>query len=168
MNGKPSIKENGMIAIIYKTHTDVQPETIIVDCADPRLRDSFEKFPREGLGLENGQYIRLPLFGGPAAFTRQAYFGYQYKHLKIQIDTALKHWPSSIKRIVLIAHQQCAIYKDMSLTDDDARKDLFKAARHLREAFPKMEIELYYGKFSNTEKTGMFFEKVEQPALQPT
>jgi len=165
----PTGDERKMSRKEHLTVPDVQPEVIDFYCSDPRLKDAFEEFLDDDLGLK-GKHIPMPKFGGPAAFANQSQLFADYSDLKTQIAFAREHWPHSIKRFVLVAHEQCGYYKEKLSQNgqvDLERRDLFKAALYLQKAYPGMEIELYYGRFTNAEKTRMSFEKVERHALQP-
>jgi hypothetical protein len=70
------------------------------------------------------------------------------------------------KRIVAIAHQDCAWYKQRKFLGFkiDLRErqigDLLRVAARLKEAFPNMTIETYYARLEGKDPERVVFERV--------
>ncbi len=127
-------------------------------CSDGRIGAHFDDFIQNGLTLP--RYDRLCLPGGPACLA-----GHQQAHLEEQgVLDELKflYEVHGLDRIVLIAHQGCAFYKNrLDLTEPRLelvqKADLVRAAAYVHRVTGLDQIEGYFARLVDGQ---MQFEKV--------
>ena len=125
-----------------------QADTLVVHCSDHRIQAAVQEFLNNSLKL-NGSYDALAIPGGPQALTLVEYLP--------KLSWALGKWlrflvdAHELKRIVLIAHQDCGWYKQLpfhlfgsSEPRTQQEDDLRRARRSLASNFPQVGVELYY------------------------
>jgi hypothetical protein len=138
-----------------KLKTD-RAETLVVHCSDHRCQAAFFEFLNQHLGL-NGNYELLALPGGPQCMTLVEYLP--------KFSWALTKWVRhlvdslALKRVVLIAHQDCGWYKQLPfhlLGLDNPRQrqedDLRSVRAALARDFPHLRVELYFAGFDTTSQ----------------
>jgi len=123
-------------------------EVLVVHCSDHRFQAGIHEFLNQGLKLgENYDLLVIP--GGPQYLTLVEYIpkfawasGRWFRYLVEQHE---------LKRLVLIAHQDCGWYKSLPLhlhsspePRDRQEEDLRRAHRWLAQEFPEIHTELYY------------------------
>ena len=95
--------------------------------------------------------------------------GWYPEHVRVRLwnQKAGRHDELVIpKRIVAIAHQDCAWYKQRKFLGFkiDLRErqigDLLRVAARLKEAFPNMTIETYYARLEGKDPERVVFERV--------
>jgi len=127
-------------------------------CSDGRIGAHFDDFIQNGLTLP--RYDRLCLPGGPACLA-----GHPQAHLEEQgVLDELKflYEVHGLDRIVLIAHQGCAFYKNrLDLTEPRLelvqKADLVRAAAYVHRVTGLDQIEGYFARLVDGQ---MQFEKV--------
>lgn len=127
-------------------------------CSDGRIGAHFDDFIQNGLTLP--RYDRLCLPGGPACLA-----GHQQANLEEQgVVDELKflYEVHGLKRIVLVAHQGCAFYKNiLNLTEPRLelvqKADLVRAAAYVHRVTGLDQIEGYFARLVDGQ---MQFEKV--------
>ena len=127
-------------------------------CSHGRIGAHFDDFIQNGLTLP--RYDRLCLPGGPACLA-----GHQQAHLEEQgVLDELKflYEVHGLDRIVLIAHQGCAFYKNrLDLTEPRLelvqKADLVRAAAYVHRVTGLDQIEGYFARLVDGQ---MQFEKV--------
>ncbi len=137
--------------------------TLVVECADRAFRRAFLEFRLKSLGLSEGEYYVLKVFGGAAWLARPVEFPDRYKILVEDILWACEEFPS-INRIILKNHHKCLFYQhkvaDSKFDTELARRDVPVAYRNLRPLVPeRINIEMYYARIINTQGE-VDFEKI--------
>lgn len=127
-------------------HADT--EVLVVHCSDHRFQAGIREFLNRGLNLgENYDLLIIP--GGPQCLTLVEYLP--------KFSWAGTRWfrylleNHDLKRLILIAHQDCGWYKSLPLHLHSSRnprerqeEDLRRAHRSLMKDFSELQIELYY------------------------
>lgn len=116
-----------------------------VYCSDGRLGGSFDEFLQNGLGLP--RYDRLAVPGGAACLAGHLSTHREEEGVVEQLRFLIHI--HRIERVVLIAHQNCAFYRDRLFVGDadlEARQstDLAAAARRIADYGPHLEIEAHF------------------------
>jgi carbonic anhydrase len=155
-----------MGAPIYESRVPfnaTRPDTVIISCVDGRWREQIEEFTVQHLGADlHCDFLAVP--GGIEPLTLfdlvPKDFNFFRRRLEALVDT------HGTKRIVAIAHQDCAWYKARKLgpvtLDLKARQigDLQKVAKRLREAFPDLAVETYFARLEGSHPARVVFEAV--------
>ena len=115
--------------------------TLVVGCCDGRYLRAMERFlKRRGIDLHD--LVTMP--GGPArlCFETAPFLEYQDTLEAIELMVDLH----GTRRIVLIAHADCAYYVKRHGTSEMPRQcdDLAAAASLLRSRLPQVDVDLYY------------------------
>jgi len=123
-------------------------EVLVVHCSDHRFHAGILEFLDRGLNLgENYDMLILP--GGPQCLTlveylpKFAWVGRRW--FRYLVDN------HELKRLILIAHQDCGWYESLPLhlhssskPRDRQEEDLRRARGSLLQEFPEIVVELYY------------------------
>jgi len=127
-----------------------EPETdvLAVHCSDYRFHAGYQEFLNKKLNLE-GNYDLLAIPGGPQCLTLVEYLPkFSWSSLKWFRFLVDAH---SVKRLILIQHQDCAWYRTVPLhlhSSPEPRlrqeEDLRRARAALAKERPQLGIELYY------------------------
>lgn len=151
----------------YGAIQNPEPTAIVIYCSDPRFQKAFDEFIEQELGLKKGEFIPLVIAGGAGVLARPEQLPKEFKFIKERIELFISHF-SSISRIVLINHEDCAYYKTLKdrvlgfiashLTH--SKDDLSIVEKILRRLLQKTNIELYYARFQNPERIKIVFEKI--------
>jgi hypothetical protein len=142
---KPSSKVN-------RADTDV----LVVHCSDHRFQAGFYEFLNLELNLDEN-YDLLAIPGGPQCLTLVEYLPkFSWASRKWFRHLVEAHAP---RRIILIAHRDCAWYKSLpfflhSASEPRQRQeeDLRRARRALTEDFPGSNVELYYAGWDSNDR----------------
>ncbi|MFB3924272.1 MAG: hypothetical protein ACE145_21330 [Terriglobia bacterium] len=137
---------------VEHAHTDV----LVVHCSDHRFVAGLQDFLNQGLNLRSN-YDLLVLPGGPQCLTLVEYlpkFSWAgMKWFRFLVDA------HELKRLILIAHQDCGWYKELPLhlhtTSDPRRRqeeDLHRARTVLNKEFPDMRVDLYYAGWDSSDR----------------
>lgn len=128
-------------------------------CSDGRVGEHFDQFLHEGLALP--RYDRVALPGGPACLA-----GHPQAHLEEQgVVDELRFLVEAhgLKRVVLIAHENCAFY-GVRLGLDGRRMELVQRADLVRAAAVVRRvtgIDAVDGYFARLVERNIQFEPVE-------
>ena len=115
-----------------------------VYCSDGSFGEQMDEFLHEGLRLP--RYDRVAIPGGAGCLASHA-CAFQAKHaLERQLEFLIRE--HGLNRIVLIAHEGCAFYRDLWLglrtMKQQQAVDLEKAATAIRMANPQVEVAMYF------------------------
>ncbi len=136
---------------LYQSSAEInhaETDVLVVHCSDHRFQVGLHEFLNDGLHL-NGNYDLLVIPGGPQCMTLVEYlpkFSWAaWKWFRFLVDA------HHIKRLILIAHQDCGWYKELpfhlhgsSNPRDRQEEDLARVRRALGKDFPTLLVELYY------------------------
>jgi hypothetical protein len=145
--------------VVYRSRAPFDERRVgaaAVYCSDGRFGEQMDEFLHEGLGLP--RYDRVALPGGAACLAGHS-CAYHAKHaLERQLEFLIRE--HALSRVVLIAHEGCAFYRDLWLglrtMQEQQAVDLEKAAAHIRASTPDVAIDLY---FARKQNGGVGFEK---------
>lgn len=157
----------------YETLPDPKPEAIVIHCSDPRFQRAFEEFLSLELKLEKGGYIPIVVGGGGGVLAHPEQLPKEFKFLKDRLEHYRRVFPTA-RRIVLINHEGCRYYDSVKTrvlgfigsrlhpSPDHARDDLALATRVFQHFLSHLgyNLELYYARFSDAERTKIVFEEV--------
>jgi len=117
-----------------------------VYCSDGRFGEQMDEFLHHGLALP--RYDRLALPGGAACLAGHACAYHAKQALRDQLGFLIRE--HGLTRVVLIAHEGCAFYKDLWLglrtMKEQQAVDLERAAAAIRSANPQVEVEVYFAR----------------------
>jgi hypothetical protein len=154
----------------YEVLKEATPEAVVIHCGDPRFQAAFREFIEGRLGLKPGQYIPFVVPGGPGSLGRPDTLPKAYKFMKEGLELYREHF-KSIKRIIIVNHEGCAWYKDLSgtlgrlipfhthlpLEDMTLISQVFaRLLNHLG-----FRIEKYYAKFADDGHTKVVIEPAQ-------
>lgn len=135
-------------------YTGKRGDTLVIYCTDPRFRRQTHEFLTTFLGVEDPFVFNIP--GGPAAMI--PIVGFAHKALKAGVDAIV----GNSKRVVLIAHEDCAAYSSehkvlnrlvtAALGADISQiqsRHLAEAASLLRTWYPHVTIECFIARLVN-------------------
>ncbi len=131
-------------------------DVLVVHCSDHRFQAGLHEFLNQGLGL-NENYDLLVVPGGPQCLTLVEYlpkFSWAiWKWFRFLVEN------HELRRIILIAHQDCGWYKPLPLhlhASSDPRQrqeeDLRRVRHALKKDFPELSVELYYAGWDSNER----------------
>ncbi len=109
--------------------SDHSCEAVVVSCIDFRFQEYVENWARQNFGSKN--YDRVAWAGGvknPGLIIGQ-----------IEISSRLH----SIKKAVLINHEDCGAYGEEGTAEKHAQ-DLTNAKNRIKEQFPNLEVGTFY------------------------
>ncbi len=140
-----------------------RPDTVILSCVDGRWRQHFQDFAIHHLGAgPNSDFMAVP--GGIEPLTLFDLVPKDFNFFRRRLEALVED--HGTRRIVAIAHQDCAWYRVRKLgtvrTDLRARQldDLKRAAAILREMFPRVAVETYYARLSETQPPKVLFDTI--------
>lgn len=140
-----------------------RPDTVIISCVDGRWFRHCEQFARVQLKAgSRTDYLAVP--GGIEPMTLFDLVPKDFNFFRRRIEGLVA--AHGTKRIVAIAHQDCAWYRTRKIgplrVDLKARQvaDLRRAADGLREMFPGVTVETYFARLSGTSPERVIFEAV--------
>ena len=152
---------------------DPKPEAIVVYCSDPRFQTAFERFVRDDLGLPVGRHIAIVVGGGAALLGHPETLPRDFRFLRERIDHYRKKAFPSVRRLILINHENCRFYQSLKekglgfvrtqdMLEDRPQEDLAAVAEALAKWYTDLTltVELYYARFANAEQTTVAFERV--------
>ena len=151
------------MAKTYLAAPNPEPKAIVIYCFDPRFRKAFTGFIEEELGLQPWEFIPLTIAGGPAPLAHPEEMFNRCRTLIRQMMFTCEHF-KSIKKIILIGHQDCGYYSIVPSNGDKEereKKDLPIAAKLLKLMIPEgTTIEMYYAHFEDAERTQISFQPI--------
>jgi hypothetical protein len=117
-----------------------------VYCSDGRFGEQMDEFLHAGLGLP--RYDRLAIPGGAACLAGHVKGFHEKNSLERQLSFLIRE--HGLKKIVLIAHDGCAYYKDvwtgMQTLIEQQAEDLKRAAEQIRLWNTGVEISAYFAR----------------------
>jgi carbonic anhydrase len=158
-----------MLSKTYYTLMDPHPLAVVTACGDPRFQRPFKYFTREELGLQRRDFVPIKIAGGGSAIlAHPQQLKDEFVSLVRQIRFYISHF-GSIRRVILIGHEDCGFYRGISGLEglaDKEREDLPVAMNMLRQSIDlHIVIEAYYAKFVDLEKTQITFQEVYSQSM---
>ena len=140
-----------------------RPETAIITCVDGRWYQHFQEFARVHLKAgPHTDFMAVP--GGIEPMTLFDLVPKDFNFFRRRIEGLVES--HGTRRIVAIAHQDCAWYRmrtfgpfTIDLRDRQVA-DLRRAASRLREMFRDVAVETYYARRNETDPQKVVFEAV--------
>ena len=140
-----------------------RPSTTIITCVDGRWYRHFQEFARDYLkaGVRT-DYLAVP--GGIEPLTLMDLMPKDFNFFKRRLEALIA--AHGTKRIVAIAHQDCAWYRDRKIGPiainmrERQIADLRRAAAHLREMFPGVTVETYFAHLTSGTPPKVAFDAV--------
>ena len=159
-------EQPGKPSVVYESSLPwdpVRPDAVIITCVDGRWYRHFQEFAREQLkaGVHT-DFLAVP--GGIEPMTLFDLLPKDFNFFRRRIEALVE--AHGTRRIVAIAHQDCAWYKSRKLgpitIDLRARQisDLRRSAVRLREMFPGVTVETYFARLGGTNPESVLFEAV--------
>jgi hypothetical protein len=98
---------------VYDIDKSAVPQAIVLCCSDPRFQTAFERFLREDLHLEKGQYIPIVVGGGAGVLAHPERLPKEFKFVRERlVHYRLSVFPTA-RRLILINHQGCRYYQGL-------------------------------------------------------
>jgi hypothetical protein len=157
---------------VYEAIPQVSPEAIVVYCSDPRFQTAFEPFVEKELGLKKGQYVPFVVAGGAGVLTNPERLPKEFKFMKDRFELFHGHF-TSIQRLVLINHEDCAYYKMLASEVPGMKEHAGNLADWPREDMPRiaktfdrllshlgLTVELYYARFADADHSKVAFDRL--------
>jgi hypothetical protein len=167
--------EGDTSARTYSVLHEAKPTTIVVYCSDPRFQSAFSDFIKNELHLEEGQYVPFVVGGGAGVLANPEKLPKEFKFIKDRLELFRQHYPS-IKKVVLINHEDCAYYGMLreklvnflgsfgKNINEKSREDMVLIAdifSRLLSHLSGYSLELYYAKFTDETHSKVEFEKIK-------
>jgi carbonic anhydrase len=140
-----------------------RPDTAIISCVDGRWRAQIQDFTINYLKADlHADFLAVP--GGIEPLTLFDLVPKDFNFLRRRLESLIQ--AHGTRRIVAIAHQDCAWYKqhtrfsftiDLRLRQID---DLRRAAKRLHETFPELTVESYFAFHAADNPERVVFESV--------
>ena len=92
---------------VYEAMPEAAPQAVVVYCSAPRFQVAFDQFIEKELGLAKGEFIPLVIAGGAGVLAHPERLPKEFSFMRERFELFRKNYPS-IKRIVLINHEDCA------------------------------------------------------------
>jgi hypothetical protein len=135
---------------MYETRAPFVGERIraaAVHCSDGRYGAHMDEFVQEHLGLP--RYDRLAIPGGAGCFAGHLTTWKEEAALEHQLDLLVE--VHGLKRVILIAHQDCAFYTvRLKIAGAELeriqREDLVVAAQRVRRLHAEIEVENWFAR----------------------
>ena len=153
------------MAAIFQLHaklTGKPATTLVVCCSDHRFQTGIQEFLSQGLRIENYDLLAIP--GGPQCLTLVEYLpkfswaGWRWTRFLLEAH--------ELKRLILVAHQDCGWYRDLPLhlhESAEPRKrqeqDLRRAKLAVTRELPHLNVETYYAAYDASG--GMSMESLD-------
>lgn len=123
-----------------------------IHCSDGRLGEHVDDFLQNGLALP--RYDRVACPGGPVALSGRFSAYWETRGVEEQLRF-LAH-VHEIRRVVLIAHTDCAYYArglelPPGLIESEQKEDLEKAFWAVQRIIPGIDIERYFARILGEE-----------------
>ncbi len=146
---------------VYESPYQFQTERIqaaAVYCSDGRYGEQFDDLLQNELGLP--RYDRLAIPGGSACLARHFKTYREEEGVTEQLRFLIES--HGLKRIVLIAHQDCAFYLDRLQVsplqlESQQREDMQKAVERVRSLGWRLEVDAW---FARRHRNAVRFERV--------
>jgi hypothetical protein len=144
-----ALKQRGSSRSVFTSKHPFEAERIAaaaVYCSDGRFGEQMDEFLHVGLGLP--RYDRVAIPGGAACLAGHVKGFHEKNSLERQLSFLVRE--HGLKKVVLIAHDGCAYYKDiwtgMQSTIEQQAEDLKRAADAIRLWDTGVEISAYFAR----------------------
>ena len=152
-------------ATIYESEVPwnpTRPDTVIISCVDGRWRSQIQDFTVNYLKADlHADFLAVP--GGIEPLTLFDLVPKDFNFFRRRLESLIE--AHGTRRIVAIAHQDCAWYKahkrfpfHIDLRERQMT-DLKRVAERLHDAFPGLTIETYFARLE-TDAGRVVFERV--------
>jgi|GEM_PF-544779 len=132
--------------------------TLAIYCSDGRFAPACERFIQQTLGEE--WFDRFVVPGGAAWLPLDVLTVWENHVARRHIGFLIE--AHGVRRVILIAHQQCGFYEQLRLTPEQTVnrqvEDLRTAIRFLQEEHPGIAVEAYYLRVADGQP---IFERVQ-------
>ncbi|MBI4477843.1 MAG: hypothetical protein HY654_11755 [Acidobacteria bacterium] len=155
-----------MTEVVYESGLPWDPErpdTLIITCVDGRWYHHFQEFAREHLKAgARTDFMTVP--GGIEPLVLFDLVPKDFNFFRRRIEGLVE--AHGTRRIVAIAHQDCAWYRRRTIGPlsvdlrDRQIADLRRAAARLRELLDGVVVETYFARLSGTNPETVVFEAV--------
>jgi len=138
---------------------EARSPTLVIACADGRWRDHIEDFAANGLKT-GPAYDLLMIPGGVEPLALADLIPKDFNFLRRRLDMLVRS--HGIRRIVLIAHENCGWYRERKLgpvtVDLKTRQlaDLRRARTLIHDWFGEASIETYFARVDGSPPRAMF------------
>jgi hypothetical protein len=139
-----------------------RPDTVIISCVDGRWRSQIQDFTVNYLKADlHADFLAVP--GGIEPLTLFDLVPKDFNFFRRRLESLIE--AHGTKRIVAIAHQDCAWYKQRLFPGRvDLRErqmtDLRRVAERLREAFPGLTVETYFARLEGKDPERVVFDRI--------
>lgn len=140
-----------------------RPDTVVISCVDGRWRPHLLEFAAMRLGVgPNGDFMAVP--GGVEPLTLLNLLPKDFNFFRRRLEALVE--AHGTKRIVLVAHQDCAWYvaRKIGPLHIDLKnrqiQDLKKSEKSLREMFPGVTVESWFARHDEAPGAKVVFERV--------
>lgn len=140
-----------------------RPDTVLITCVDGRWYHHFQEFARVHLKAgTRTDFLAVP--GGIEPLTLFDFVPKDFNFFRRRLEKLVED--HGTRRIVAIAHQDCAWYRTRKIgpitIDLKARQiaDLQRAAARLRQMLDDVVVETYFARLSGTEPQKVVFDMV--------
>ena len=167
----PETKEPDAAGETFAAVTDPRPVAIVVYCSDPRFQNAFDQFIEKTLGLRKGEFVPLVVAGGAGTLASPLQLPKEFKFMKDRLELLREHFPS-IRRVILINHEDCAYYKTIRdkvagflgrfVSSSSAHEDMPAVAAVFKSLLAHLgvSLELYYASFTDSTRSNVKFERI--------
>jgi carbonic anhydrase len=140
-----------------------RPQTLVISCVDGRWYQHVQEFARVHLGAgQRTDFMAVP--GGIEPLTLADITPKDFNFFRRRLEALVE--AHGTRRIVAIAHQDCAWYRARTPApgSPDLRTtqvaDLRRAAALMREMFASVTIETYFARFGEANERTVVFEVI--------
>ena len=138
-----------------------RPETLVISCVDGRWYQHVQEFARVHLGAgQRTDFMAVP--GGIEPLTLADITPKDFNFFRRRLEALVE--AHSTRRIVAIAHQDCAWYRAVTSGSSDLRAkqvaDLRRAAALMREMFEHVVVEIYFARRGEANGKTVVFDAV--------
>ncbi len=158
---------------VYEAMPEVAPQAVVVYCSAPRFQAAFDQFIEQELHLAKGQFIPLVIAGGAGVLAHPERLPKEFKFMRERLELFRRNYPS-IKRIVLINHEDCAYYRLLAEKIPAFLRDHGDGENHRPRAdlgligdvvnrllaHLGLHVELYYARFADPGHTQVTFDRM--------
>lgn len=158
---------------VYAAMPEAAPQAVVVYCSAPRFQVAFDQFIENELHLAKGQFIPLVIAGGAGVLAHPERLPKEFKFMRERLELFRRNYPS-IRRIVLINHEDCAYYRMLAEKipaflghpadgpDHRPREDMVPIAAIFSRLLAHLGVqtELYYARFADPDHTQVTFDRI--------
>lgn len=140
-----------------------RPDTLVISCVDGRWRAQIQDFAFHYLKADlHSDFLAVP--GGIEPLTLLDLVPKDFNFFRRRLESVIE--AHGTKRIVAIAHQDCAWYRQRRLFSlridlrDQQIGDLRRVAARLRNTLPDVTVETYFARLAGKDPERVVFEQV--------